>query len=240
MKEMKTKIKAACVGLILVVAILGVSSISASAGKVLLGDVDGNGKVTSSDARTILRYSARLDSSSDLSVADVDQNGKVNSRDARLALRITARLEPERVIEEGTTDPFTELESNMRVVTDESCPYCGRPDCPALAFDAKLGATVFKTENAALCPEYVKPTETETTTESEPIPEPCEYCGSLIGHNDQCPLYDKHSDASLYCQDCHLPLGFGPDKCVQFNQDITCSECGQLVPAWTCHHCSGR
>ncbi len=241
---MKTTKRSVCLTMILTL-ICAIGCMFTATAAALLGDVDGNGKVTSADARLILRYSARLESMSDEKVADIDRNGRVNSADARLALRISAKLEPERTTDAGQTEDTTaevpfELEPNMSIVTDEVCPYCGRSDCPALTFDAKLGATVFQKERAELCPAYVKPTEAETTEEPTPVPEPCEYCGCLIGHNDQCPLYDEHSDAALFCQDCHMPLGFGPDKCVQFNMDIICSECGQPVQAWTCHHCTGR
>lgn len=59
-----------------------------------LGDVDGNGKVTASDARMILRHSAKLENLSDsvIPVADADGNGKVSATDARLVLRFASKL----------------------------------------------------------------------------------------------------------------------------------------------------
>lgn len=61
---------------------------------VVVLDVDCNGKVNSSDARSILRSAARLDQLSEIQTlaADGDHSGKVNSADARMALRIAAKL----------------------------------------------------------------------------------------------------------------------------------------------------
>lgn len=53
---------------------------------VIKGDVDGDGKVTASDARLILRASVGLETL-DLERADVDGDGKITSADAREALR---------------------------------------------------------------------------------------------------------------------------------------------------------
>lgn len=78
-----------------------VLAIRSSAGAVLssytivvLMDIDGNGRVNSTDGRLILRYSARLDPFTDLQMtaADADANNRVNSADARMALRAAANL----------------------------------------------------------------------------------------------------------------------------------------------------
>ena len=53
---------------------------------VILGDVDGDGKVTASDARLILRASVGLEKV-DTNIADIDRDGKVTAADSRLALR---------------------------------------------------------------------------------------------------------------------------------------------------------
>ena len=219
-----------CIAVVLAVVLTFSAGVLASA--ALLGDINGDGIVTASDARAILRYSAKLDEYVDERIADIDQNGKVEASDARTALRISARLEPN--VYDGTDMPDT----TRAYAKDQSCPYCGSKDCPAVVFDPKLGVKAFDPALAVLCPEYREPDE-PTEEPVEVIPEPCEYCGSLSGHNDKCPLYEEALDASLYCQACHMELGFGPDKCVQFNIDIVCPECGESVPAWTCHHCAG-
>ena len=60
------------------------------------GDVNFDGKVNSTDARTVLRAAAKLETLTDEQAlaADVDGSGKVNSADSRRILRAAAKLEP--------------------------------------------------------------------------------------------------------------------------------------------------
>lgn len=60
-----------------------------------MGDINGNGAIDASDARLILRYSARLENFSDSQkkYADVNKDGKISSSDARIVLRVSAKLE---------------------------------------------------------------------------------------------------------------------------------------------------
>ena len=62
---------------------------------VVRGDLNGNGTISASEARTALRISAKLESADRLQTlaADVDYNGKVTASDARTILRVSARLE---------------------------------------------------------------------------------------------------------------------------------------------------
>ena len=61
----------------------------------MLGDVNGDKKITSSDARIILRISAQLDipTASQSLASDINGDKKITSSDARIALRISAKLE---------------------------------------------------------------------------------------------------------------------------------------------------
>lgn len=61
---------------------------------VLLGDVNGDGKVNARDARTLLRFLAGLvgEEEVDLTAADLNADGRVNVRDARAILRQIAGL----------------------------------------------------------------------------------------------------------------------------------------------------
>ncbi len=61
----------------------------------VLGDVDGDGEPTSSDARLALRYSVHLEelNAEQLKAADVDLDSTVTSSDARLILRASVGLE---------------------------------------------------------------------------------------------------------------------------------------------------
>lgn len=62
---------------------------------LLKGDVNFDGRITASDARAVLRASAKLETldSDSLNVADMDNNGKITASDARKILRISARLD---------------------------------------------------------------------------------------------------------------------------------------------------
>ena len=68
---------------------------AAKAVEVLLGDIDGNGKVTAEDARLALRASAGLEGLTEeqIKAADMNKDGKITSEDARLILRAAAGLE---------------------------------------------------------------------------------------------------------------------------------------------------
>ena len=61
-------------------------------GTVTWGDVNGDGKVNSTDAVLILRYAAQLGVDIDTAAADVNGDGKINSTDAVLILRYAAQL----------------------------------------------------------------------------------------------------------------------------------------------------
>ncbi len=57
-------------------------------------DINGDGKTSASDARVVLRYSAKLEdlSETQLEAADINADGKVTASDARSILRLSARL----------------------------------------------------------------------------------------------------------------------------------------------------
>ncbi|MBQ7961908.1 MAG: hypothetical protein IJ289_04850 [Clostridia bacterium] len=61
----------------------------------ILGDVNGDTKISAADARIVLRAAARIEtlSASAEKSADVDKNGKVNAADARMILRVAARID---------------------------------------------------------------------------------------------------------------------------------------------------
>lgn len=67
------------------------------------GDASVSGGVQASDARMILRYSARLEtkiSELGLKLSDVDNDGRITSKDARLVLRMSALLITESELKE--------------------------------------------------------------------------------------------------------------------------------------------
>ena len=62
---------------------------------VLIGDVNGDGRVNARDARLVLRYAAGLadETEIDLTAADYNGDGRINARDARAVLRAAAGLD---------------------------------------------------------------------------------------------------------------------------------------------------
>ena len=82
------KVKFRAVSLLLAISVLLCSFVvtaGAEDGTVLLGDVDGNGKVDTQDAREILRMASFI-SQPDLTTADMDADGMVSISDVMLAL----------------------------------------------------------------------------------------------------------------------------------------------------------
>ena len=63
--------------------------------EVMKGDIDGNGKITASDARTVLRMAAKLEptTADAVQIADMNSDGKLTASDARTILRKAAKLE---------------------------------------------------------------------------------------------------------------------------------------------------
>ena len=61
----------------------------------LLGDMDNDGRVTTADARRVLRYAAGLETASAeiLKKADVNNDGKLTVLDARIVLRVSLGLQ---------------------------------------------------------------------------------------------------------------------------------------------------
>lgn len=62
---------------------------------VMMGDMNGDSKITASDARAVLRISAKLDKADAAKekIADIDGNGKITASDARKILRYSAKLD---------------------------------------------------------------------------------------------------------------------------------------------------
>ena len=96
---------------------------SASAKTLRRGDVNFDGAVSATDARTILRAAATLTTLTDEQklVADVDGNGSVTAKDARMVLRVSAKLDPdfEPIEIEDPTEPTTEEPTTEEPTTEE-------------------------------------------------------------------------------------------------------------------------
>ena len=58
----------------------------------MLGDVNGDGKVTAYDASLILQHTANLVDLTGVAAADVNKDGKITAYDASMILQYTAGL----------------------------------------------------------------------------------------------------------------------------------------------------
>ena len=109
----------------LTVALLLLSfAVCSSAATYRKGDVNMDGKVNASDARTTLRVSASLEQISDDQklICDMNEDGRITASDARTVLRISAKLEPEKgdITIGGSAEASdkTELLSGIGMSTD--------------------------------------------------------------------------------------------------------------------------
>ncbi|MBQ6164528.1 MAG: N-acetylmuramoyl-L-alanine amidase [Clostridia bacterium] len=114
----------------------------------MLGDTDGNGKITSADARIALRISAKLEKPDDemKKRADVDRNGRVNSSDARIILRAAAKLSDLTAADEYVT--FS--------AEDERVTLPDTQELLTLAVDDEILAPPDTGESVSLPPEQVR------------------------------------------------------------------------------------
>ncbi len=134
------KILPAIILAVLAAFVLVFTSVGAATYK--LGDIDGNGSVLAGDARSILRYSAKLESGwTDLQILLADVNGKdgVTAADARTALRISAKLEEELTVtieEPASEEPTSE---DVSVPVDDTVAYENLPVQIRALLEGKFG-----------------------------------------------------------------------------------------------------
>ena len=98
-----------------------------------LGDVDGDGYITSADARLALRASVKLETLSDeqKAAADVDQDTYVTSADARLILRASVKLEALPDVSVGDTEePASEVEETTEATPTDAETTTEEPSEP--------------------------------------------------------------------------------------------------------------
>ncbi len=136
----------------------------------LLGDVNGDGRVTSADARLILRCAVQLDSLSGTPrlLADLNRDNCITSADARLALRIAVNLEESSTIVVTTPDASTEPSETVPSVTEPPTTEPPETEPPATEPPATEPPT---TEPPGTEPTVIEPPTTDPTT-PEPTTEP--------------------------------------------------------------------
>ncbi len=166
--------------LITFIMILSLNMVSYAA---YLGDVNNDGKITASDARTILRVSAKLDKldNDKLTVADINGDGKITASDARTVLRMSAKLEqlqeittkaPEtHATTESATDEFTTAETTTEEVTTEE-PTTEEPTTEEPTTEEPTTEEPTTEEPTTEEPTTEEPTTEESTTEEPTTEEP--------------------------------------------------------------------
>ncbi len=88
---MKTQNKA--LAILMSALLFLMSAVSCSSASAAKGDANGDGKISSADARLVLRVAAQLDKAiASFADCDMDENGRLTSVDARVVLRIAARI----------------------------------------------------------------------------------------------------------------------------------------------------
>ncbi len=109
MKKFIAAILALCI-------VAGVTIISYA--ESIYGDVTKDGKVNSSDALMILRYSVGIEKSIDTKLADINHDGKINSTDALLALQISIGKTPAETVKTTTATPkkLTDIPKSLGTV----------------------------------------------------------------------------------------------------------------------------
>lgn len=108
---------------------------------VIAGDVDMNGKITASDARTVLRIAAQLElvSEAQMNAADFDGDSTVTSKDARYILRYAAGLDPYKEPEATTKAPETTTkvqETTTKAPETTTAPIVLTPENRKYTYDA--------------------------------------------------------------------------------------------------------
>lgn len=104
----------------------------------VLGDADGNGRVTAADARLVLRFAAKLITEDEINkdASDYNRDGKIVSADARMILRASARLDPFARIIPSTTEAKTEpVKPSSKIISVGTvCQYPNYPSgCEAVS-----------------------------------------------------------------------------------------------------------
>ena len=120
-----------------------------ASGAALMGDIDGDGVITTSDARSILRFAVALDIPTEEQawLADVDNDENIMTSDARKVLRIAIHLEDEIYADEPTTDEET---TGEETTGEESTEPSSVPAASELVLtedeDCVIAATVEDTD----------------------------------------------------------------------------------------------
>lgn len=203
------------------------------------GDMDEDGKVTSADARLVLRYSVGLQDNPEgytedvLYKCDIDQDGKISSSDARSVLRLSVGLDefPAHELLKGVGKDATCTEDGL---TDGLfCIICGTTFEPQEVVPATGHKEVTDEAVAATCTE-------DGLTEGKH----CEICGEVftaqetvpaLGHDPMAvPAESKEvCEPAQVCARCGEPLSEAVmhdynAKAITVENGVVCTRCGEV------------
>lgn len=205
----------------------------------LTGDTDGDGRVTSADARTLLRVSVSLETLPDekMPYGDMNADGAVTSADARLALRVSVSLEPLPERHDYTVEVTKEATCKEPGALTFICAYCGAQG----TLEIPAAGHRF---------EVTKRTE-PTCTDPGQLTEVCVRCGdqqtvtlAAKGHDFHQtglkePTCTQKGEEAVKCSVCgttetHVLPALGHDW-IEATPAMAkhCDRCGKMVTGWT-------
>ncbi len=120
-----------------------------------MGDVNGDRNVSASDARLVLRHSAKIKllEETKISSADVDRNGKITAGDARTVLRVAAKLESFKPVEFNVATNVSYELGTLQSLSDAGYLWiCSVPDENVIEVTGKFESSV---DNTGKLPEEI-------------------------------------------------------------------------------------
>ncbi len=123
--------------LFFIILCLLITALTLTASAYIMGDADGNGKVTASDARSALRFAAFLDipDENQVMLCDTNGDGRVTAADARTILRTAANIEKPVIKNEEQTFEITKSEKTEILSPNEIYEEAKKFTCEIRTFD---------------------------------------------------------------------------------------------------------
>ena len=207
---------------VVLVATLLATAFTFTTSAASLGDVNGDGRVTVTDAKLILRSIAKTKTLSEAQnkAADVNGDGNVTTVDAKWVLQIVAGSRNEDGTENKVQNQISwDYENNRAYFTASTGEVVEFPINCTLD---NLTLVSVEENNDRIVATY--------DNGSKDTRFRCDKCGKYTC-DGSCMTYDDFAMCS-YCgrTDCGRSTSW----------DYTCEFCGQFVKANTCHHCAGE
>ena len=214
---------------VVLVATLLATAFTFTTSAASLGDVNGDGRVTVTDAKLILRSIAKTKTLSEAQnkAADVNGDGNVTTVDAKWVLQIVAGSRNEDGTENKVQNQISwDYENNRAYFTASTGEVVEFPINSSL--DGSTLTNIVENED---CTEVIAYYEGgDGSCAPYEIAYKCSKCGKYT-----CDGSDKTYEDMYKCSYC------GRTDCNRSTSwDFTCEFCGQFVKANTCHHCAGE